>query len=322
MAALGGIDIALWDIKGKAANMPLYQWLGGTRQALFTYATGGYYIEDAPLTAGAEELGQFVAAGYQAVKLKTGGLSLAEEVVRIRATREAIGDAERALQAAERFGDDGALVMAWTALGLAHTFRGDVVRGIEYSMKALDKAPTPVERAVAQAGLGTAFCRGDEPQRGIEILGPLVAIARAAQHRSIEITAGMLAEGYLRAGQLEAAKETLEETVRLAEEFGMKYSLGRALRLLGDHALAANPAQGAPPLAAPYLERAVATLERLGAENELALALASHGRVRAAQGEIGAARRDLARALEIFERLGTLREPEQVRRELAALPPG
>src|SRR6266705_5327941 len=93
MAALGGIDIALWDIKGKATNMRLYQLLGGARQEIFTYATGGDYSENAPLTACAEELGRFVAAGYRAVKMKTGGLPLEEELVRIRATREAIGDA-------------------------------------------------------------------------------------------------------------------------------------------------------------------------------------------------------------------------------------
>lgn len=93
MAAIGGIDIALWDIKGKAANLPIYRLLGGTRQTVFTYATGGYYVEGAPLSAAADELGRFAAAGYRAVKLKTCGLAFDDEIVRIRAVREAIGDA-------------------------------------------------------------------------------------------------------------------------------------------------------------------------------------------------------------------------------------
>lgn len=93
MAAIGGIDIALWDIKGKAANMPVYQLLGGSQPTVFTYATGGYYVEGAPLSACAEELASFVEKGYRAVKMKTGALPMADEISRIQMTREAIGDA-------------------------------------------------------------------------------------------------------------------------------------------------------------------------------------------------------------------------------------
>jgi L-alanine-DL-glutamate epimerase-like enolase superfamily enzyme len=91
MAAIGGIDIALWDIKGKAVGLPVFRLLGGTRTEVFTYSTGGYYVEGAPLSAAADELGGFVADGYRAVKTKTGALSLKDEVARIRAVREAIG---------------------------------------------------------------------------------------------------------------------------------------------------------------------------------------------------------------------------------------
>jgi L-alanine-DL-glutamate epimerase-like enolase superfamily enzyme len=91
MAAIGGIDIALWDIKGKAVGLPVFRLLGGTRTEVFTYATGGYYIEGAPLGRYADELAKYVADGYRAVKLKTGALSLQDEVTRIRAVRDAIG---------------------------------------------------------------------------------------------------------------------------------------------------------------------------------------------------------------------------------------
>ena len=91
MAAIGGIDIALWDLKGKAVSLPVFRLLGGTRTEVFTYATGGYYREDEPLARCADDYARFVADGYRAVKLKTGALSLADEVTRVRAVREAIG---------------------------------------------------------------------------------------------------------------------------------------------------------------------------------------------------------------------------------------
>jgi L-alanine-DL-glutamate epimerase-like enolase superfamily enzyme len=91
MAVIGGIDIALWDLKGKAVGLPVFRLLGGTRTAVFTYATGGYYREGEPLHRCADEFARFVADGYRAVKLKTGALSLADEVTRVRSVREAIG---------------------------------------------------------------------------------------------------------------------------------------------------------------------------------------------------------------------------------------
>ncbi len=91
MAAIGGIDIALWDIKGKAAGLPVFRLLGGTRTEVFTYATGGFYSEGGALDSYAPEFAGFIAQGYRAVKLKTGALSLPDELQRIATVREAIG---------------------------------------------------------------------------------------------------------------------------------------------------------------------------------------------------------------------------------------
>ncbi len=92
MAAIGGIDIALWDIKGKRAGMPVWRLLGGENRPIFSYATGGYYRAGAPDKVYAEELASFVKAGYRAVKLKTGAGTPSGEAKRVRLVRDAIGE--------------------------------------------------------------------------------------------------------------------------------------------------------------------------------------------------------------------------------------
>jgi len=95
MAAIAGIDIALWDIKGKAAGLPVYRLLGGENRPLFTYATGGYYRHGATDADYGAELARFLDLGYRAVKLKTGAGSAVEEAERVAAVRRAIGEQPR-----------------------------------------------------------------------------------------------------------------------------------------------------------------------------------------------------------------------------------
>jgi len=83
-------------------------------------------------------------------------------------------------------------------------------------------------------------------------------------------------------------------------------------RLLGEIALKTNPDQ-----AAAHFEKSIAVLQEIKAENELALAYAGYGRLHEQKGQIAKAQDYLSKALEIFERLGTLIEPEKKREILA-----
>jgi D-galactarolactone cycloisomerase len=89
---LSGIDIALWDIKGKHFGVPAHRLLGGPlRTEVQAYATGLYRRKSGdPLRYLAEEAAGYVAEGFKAVKLKV-GFGVEEDAAVTRAVREAIG---------------------------------------------------------------------------------------------------------------------------------------------------------------------------------------------------------------------------------------
>ncbi|HEX2651160.1 MAG TPA: mandelate racemase/muconate lactonizing enzyme family protein [Burkholderiales bacterium] len=88
--AMSGIDLALWDIRGKAAGLPLYRLLGGSRKAVPAYAGGVSlgYQEPSKLL---QELNLSLEQGYKAVKLRVGD-SPGRDLERISAVRKACGD--------------------------------------------------------------------------------------------------------------------------------------------------------------------------------------------------------------------------------------
>jgi L-alanine-DL-glutamate epimerase-like enolase superfamily enzyme len=86
-----GIDMALWDIAGKEAGRPVHELLGGYRDRVFAYASGGLFEEGKTVADLAEEVRGYVAKGFRAVKIKAGMAPLEEDVERVAAVRAAIG---------------------------------------------------------------------------------------------------------------------------------------------------------------------------------------------------------------------------------------
>jgi L-alanine-DL-glutamate epimerase-like enolase superfamily enzyme len=91
LRAISALDTAIWDRNARAANLPLYKYLGAFSDRVSAYASGGYYLEGKMPEDLAKEMLGFVAAGYSAVKMKIGKLDLASEEARVAAVREAIG---------------------------------------------------------------------------------------------------------------------------------------------------------------------------------------------------------------------------------------
>ena len=86
------IDIACWDLIGKASNFPLYKLFGGYRNKVPCYVTCAYYRDGKDNKELKDEIEMLLAQGHQGFKGKVGGLSLKEDIDRMNIVRDEIGD--------------------------------------------------------------------------------------------------------------------------------------------------------------------------------------------------------------------------------------
>lgn len=88
VALLSGVDIALWDIKGKVAGLPIYELLGGgVHNPVRAYASSIYWLPPLEAAAVARD---YVADGFSAVKMKV-GLDYRNDIESLEAIRDAVG---------------------------------------------------------------------------------------------------------------------------------------------------------------------------------------------------------------------------------------
>jgi L-alanine-DL-glutamate epimerase-like enolase superfamily enzyme len=90
--ALAAIDTALWDLRCRRAGLPLWKCAGGAQPRVPVYTTEGGWLHHSARQLVDETLAA-QAQGFRGAKIKVGRPTIAEDVARLRAVREAAGDA-------------------------------------------------------------------------------------------------------------------------------------------------------------------------------------------------------------------------------------
>lgn len=196
----GAIDVALWDVKAKAAGRPLYKLLGGEDDAVPAYASS----MDAH--HGLDELadlhGGFEDGGFTAFKTKVGDKSPAEEARRIREIREEVG------QEADVFVDAN---QAWTVAEAINTVDAMDEYGIDWVEEPISEFDLDGHRRVAEAT--------DPPLATGEMLNRPEQFGHLLERGGMEVAQPDLIRSGGITGQMAAANLAATHSVPLATHF-------------------------------------------------------------------------------------------------------
>src|SRR5436853_5139053 len=116
---IGTIEVAVWDAVAKIAGKPLHRLLaerfngGRVADQVFCYVGGGWYFPGQTIADLQDEMRRHLDAGYTMVKMKVGGLPLAEDLRRVEAVLQVVGVGDRlAIDANAKFDRPAALAYA------------------------------------------------------------------------------------------------------------------------------------------------------------------------------------------------------------------
>lgn len=150
-AAASAVELACWDLLGKLHDEPAHHTIANAfgrapaTAGVPVYAAGGYYQPGKGVDGLREELHGYREAGYDAVKIKIGGLPLGEDLERLEAAIDVMGAGSAvAVDANGRFDRDTALAYA----------RGMEGMGLRWYEEATDPLDYDLHRQVAEAYAG------------------------------------------------------------------------------------------------------------------------------------------------------------------------
>lgn len=168
--ALAAIDTALWDLRALKANLPLHLLAGGARKQIPTYTTeGGWlHLSTEELVEGAQ---QARADGFRGVKIKIGKPSVKEDVRRVAAVREAIGDElELMTDCNQSFAVDEAMRRAQTLLPFDLAWMEEPLPADDLDGHIRLAASTSIPVAVGESLYGVRHFRDYLQQRACSVV--------------------------------------------------------------------------------------------------------------------------------------------------------
>lgn len=159
-SAVAAVDVALWDLKARLLALPMVQLLGGVRDRVMAYGSGGFTsYDDRQLR---EQLGGWAAAGLRAVKMKVGRVP-ADDPARVRAARAAIGpnvelfvDANGAFSRKQALGFGALVAEASGVTWFEEPVSSDDLMGLRLIR---DRAPAGMAIAAGEYGYDASYFR-------------------------------------------------------------------------------------------------------------------------------------------------------------------